>query len=146
VVAEQIQQQESVAVVVLCARGEECVAVGGRHGWRHRVQDQVIVLAEHIDDGAAFLFDGDGGRRASKALAERGSPKLDGFGSVFEFSDFDAAASSGDGRNDVLLRGPVDGCKCSEDRFGRRGRKRRHEKLHSEASWPGSGESLIVVV
>jgi hypothetical protein len=42
--AEQIQQQEGVAVVVLGARGEESVAVRGRHGRRHRVQDEVIIL------------------------------------------------------------------------------------------------------
>ena len=88
----------------------------------------MIVLAEHVDDGAAFLLDGDGDRPVGKAVAEGGAPKLDGFGSVFEFGDFDASTGSGDGRNDVLLGGPVDGCKSSEDRFGRRGRKRRHEK------------------
>src|SRR5262252_5884364 len=90
-----------------------------------------------MDDRTAFLLDGDGGRCASKALAQRGGPKLDRFGSVFELSDFDTAAAGGDGRNDVLLRGPVDRCKCSEDRFGRTGRKRRHEKppFRNELAW-----------
>ena len=39
VMAEQIQQQECVTVVVLGAGGEEGAPEGGRHGGRHRVQD-----------------------------------------------------------------------------------------------------------
>jgi hypothetical protein len=92
-----------------------------------------------------LLLEGNGDAPAD-ALAERGGPKLDGFGSVFELIDFDASADSGDERNDVFLRCPIDSCVCSEDRFGRKGRERSHTNLPFRRGWPGSGESLIVVV
>ena len=44
----------------------------------------MIVFAEHVDDGAALLFESDGNGTLREAPAKVRGPKLDGFGRVVE--------------------------------------------------------------
>ena len=52
VMEQDFQQQAGIAGVVLGARREEGLAVGGRHGRRHKVENEVGVFGEQVDDGA----------------------------------------------------------------------------------------------
>jgi hypothetical protein len=128
---EQIEQEGGVAGIVLGAGGAEGAAVGGRHGRGNGVENQVVVLAEHVDDGAALLLQGDGDGPSRELTAEGGNPKLDGFGSVFQFAGLDRPASGWDQRPGVVLRAPVDSRERGADGFGQWGRKLRHANLQS---------------
>jgi hypothetical protein len=87
-VEQEIDLEARITGIALGTGGDEGVPIAGRHRRRHGVEDQVIILTEHVHQRSTLPLDSDGDGASGKTLVQVHGPKLDGFGSIEQEAAF----------------------------------------------------------